>query len=167
MRKCITVFMVSLCFILASSAINAFDYKDWVPLLPESIGGLAKQGAPEGMNMEKTGQSWSVLKQDYSDDKGNDARITIVTGTNAPGVREFKAMQKFNMQSGKREVKTLEVSGYKAVLDLNKQGGKSSLMIAPQDKTLIVIETSSFDTEDDMISMGKDVSLADISEPVE
>ena len=40
-------------------------------------------------------------------------------------------------------------------------------MIAPQDKTLIVIETSSFDTEDDMVSMGKDVSLADISESVE
>ena len=88
--------------------------------------GWTNRGTPDGMNMEKIGQSWSVLKQNYSDEKRNNARLTIVTGTNTPGLREFKTMQNFNMQSGTREVKTLEVSGYKVVLDLNKQGGKAT-----------------------------------------
>ncbi|MFO7760248.1 MAG: hypothetical protein R6V20_01365 [Desulfobia sp.] len=167
MRKYITVFFIALGFILASSAANAFDYQDWIPLLPESIGGLDKQGEPEGMNMEKSGQSMSTLKQEYSDGSGNDARLTIVTGTNAPGVREFKTLQKFNMETGERKVKTLEISGYKAVLDFNKKGGRSNLMIAPQEKILVVIETRSFDTEDALISMGNDVPLAELADSVE
>lgn len=167
MRKYITVFMIALGFILASSAANAFDYEDWIPLLPESIGGLDKQGDPEGMNMEESGKSWSSLKQDYSDGQGNDARLTIVTGTNAPGVKEFKTLQKFNMETGERKVKTLEVSGHKAVLDLKKKGGRSNLMISAQDKTLVFVETGSFDSEEDLISLGDDVPLADIADSVE
>ncbi|MCF8035777.1 MAG: hypothetical protein K9K62_02770 [Desulfobacteraceae bacterium] len=167
MRKYITVFLIAVSFILASSAANAFDYQDWIPLLPESIGGLDKQGEPEGMNMEKSGQSMSTLKQEYSDGSGNDARLTIVTGTNAPGVREFKTLQKFNMETDKRKVKTLDISGHKAVLDFNKKGGRSSLMIAARDKTLVVIESRSFDTEDALISMGKDVPLSKIADSVE
>lgn len=167
MRKYITIFMIALGFILTSSAANAFDYKEWIPLLPESIGGLDKQGEPEGMNMEQSGQSMSTLKQEYSDGNGNDARLTIVTGTNAPGVREFKTLQKFNMETGERKVKTLEISGHKAVLDFNKKGGRSSLMIAARDKTLVVIETRSFNTEDALISMGNDVPLSEIADSVE
>ena len=167
MRKYITVFLIAVGFILATSAANAFDYKKWLPLLPESIGGLDKQGEPEGMNMETSGQSMSTLKQEYSDGSGNDARLTFVTGTNAPGVREFKTLQQFNMETGERKVKTLEISGHKAVLDLNKKGGRSSLMIAARDKTLVVIETSAFDTEDALISMGNDVPLSKIADSVE
>ncbi|MBS3809383.1 MAG: hypothetical protein KGY38_04430 [Desulfobacterales bacterium] len=76
MRKYITVFLIAVGFVLASSAANAFDYKEWIPLLPESIGGLDKQGEPEGMNMEKSWQSWSILKQQYSDGSGNDVLLS-------------------------------------------------------------------------------------------
>ena len=78
MRKYITVFLIAVGFILASSAANAFDYKEWLPLLPESIGGLDKKG-----------------------------------------------------------------------------------------ETLVVIETSAFDTEDALISMGNNIPLAEIADSVE
>lgn len=70
------------------------------------------------------------------------------------------------METGERKVKTLEIAGHKAVLDFNKKGGRSSLMIAARDKTLVVIETRSFDTEDALISMGNDVPLAEIADSV-
>ncbi|MFP3980415.1 MAG: hypothetical protein ACLFUY_03395 [Desulfobacterales bacterium] len=166
MRKYITVFMIALGFILASSAANAFDYEDWIPLLPDSIGELDKQGEPEGMNMEESGQSGSTVEQEYSDGSGKDARLTILTGSGAPVIKEFKTLQKFNMETDERKVKTLEISGHKAVLDLDKKGGKSNLMISVQDKTLVVIGTKSFDSEKDLTSLGNDVPLSEIADSV-
>ena len=71
MRKSIPTLIIILGFLLVSSAANAFDYKNWIPLLPESIDGMEKHGEMEGMNREKGGQSWSVLRQKYSDEDGN------------------------------------------------------------------------------------------------
>lgn len=167
MRHYITVFLIVFGFILASSPAGAFDYKNWIPLLPESIGGLDKQGDPEGLNMEKSGQSWSSLKQTYADADGNYVNLSIVTGTGAPGIQEFEAMQQFNMETGERKVKKLEVSGNKAVLDLNKKGGKSNLLIAVQEESLVIIETGAADSEKDLVSLAADVPLAAIADSIE
>lgn len=166
MHKYLTILIVAFGFVLATAAANAFDYKNWIPLLPEGIGGMVKQGDPEGMNMEKGGESWSLLRQQYSDTDGNDIRLSVVTGPDAPGIREFKTMQKFDMETEKKKVKTLEVSGYKAVLDLSKKGGKSNLLIAAQDKTLVIIDTTSFDSEKDLLSLADDVPLAKIADSI-
>ncbi len=166
MCRFVTIFVIALGFILASSAANAFDYKNWVPLLPENIGKMIKQGDPEGMNIEKGGQAWSSLRQKYSDTNGNNIRLSIVSGTNAPGIREFKTMQQFNMETQERKVKTQDVEGYKAVLDFNKMGGKSHLLIAVQDETLVIIETTSFDSENDLVSLADDIPLSEIADSI-
>lgn len=167
MRKYIKILIIALSLIFVSTAANAFDYKDWIPLLPESIDGMEKQGDPAGMNMEKSGQSWSALRQEYSDTDGNSFRLSIVTGSNSPGIRKFETMQKFNMETGEKEVKTLEVSGYKAVLEFNKKGGKSNLLIAPKDQTLVIIDSASFENKDDLISLADDVPLSEIEDSFE
>ncbi|MCF8094481.1 MAG: hypothetical protein K9J79_03880 [Desulfobacteraceae bacterium] len=167
MRKYITISMIALSFVLASSSANAFDYKNWIPLLPENISGMEKQGDPSGMNMEKSGQSWSALRQEYSDADGNDIRFSIVTGSNGPGIKEFETMQQFNMETPEKNVKTLDIAGHKAVLELNKKGGKSNLLISAQEETLVVIDTTSFDNEDDIISLADDVPLSEIADSVD
>lgn len=45
MYKYITIFMIALGFILASSTSHAFDYNDWIPLLPETIQGMEKKAS--------------------------------------------------------------------------------------------------------------------------
>lgn len=167
MRKSVAIFMIALGFILASSAANAFDYRDWIPLLPESIGGLDKQGEPEGMNMEKGSQSWATVKQQYADEAGDALRVSIVTGTDAPVMKEFEALRKFTMETAERNVKTTEISGHKAVLSLHKKGGKSNLMIAPQKNTLVIIETDSFDSEKALVSLAEEVPIAGIADSIE
>lgn len=166
MRKYMTVLMIVLGLFLGSSAANAFDYKDWIPLLPESIDGMEKQGNPEGMNMEKGGQSWSSLAQNYSDAQGKDLRLVIVTGSDAPGLRQFETMQKFNMETEEKKVKTVQVSDYKGVLKFNKKGGNSSLLVAVQDESLVIIETSSSESEDELVSLADDVPLSEIADSV-
>jgi len=166
MHKYITIFMIAISLIIVSTAANAFDYKNWIPLLPESIGGIEKHGDPSGMNMEKSGQSWSLLRQKYSDAEGNNIRLSIVTGSNAPGIRKFETMQQFNMETPEKNIKTLDIAGHKAVLELNKKGGKSNLLILAQEKTLVVIDTASFDNEADIISLAEDVPLSKIADSV-
>ncbi|MFP4531945.1 MAG: DUF4367 domain-containing protein [Desulfobacterales bacterium] len=167
MRKSVSIFMIVLGFIFASSATNALDYRDWVPLLPESIRGLDKHGEPEGMNMEKGSQSWATLKQQYADEEGKALRVSIVTGTDAPIMKKFETLQRFNMETAEKNVKTTEISGHKAVLSLHKKGGKSNLMIAAQKNTLVIIETASFDSEKALVSLAEQVPLADIADSIE
>lgn len=166
MQRAIIIFMIAFGLVLTASAANAFDYNNWVPMLPESISGMEKQDDPDGMNMEKGGKSWSTIKQEYADGNGKDIQLSIITGSDAPGIREFEQMQQFEMESGEQIVKTLEVSGYKAVLDLNKKGGTSNLLISVQNETLVIIETRSFDNEKALVSLAKEVPLDDMADSV-
>ena len=166
MHKSIIILITVLGFILASTAANALDYNDWIPLLPESIGGMEKQGDPEGINMERSGEAWSSVTQGYSDAEGNDARLKIVTGSDAPGIKEFQAMQKVSFENSEVEVKTLEISGYKAAIEFDKKGGKSHLLIAPQEETLVIIDSAAFDNKNDLISLADDIPLSEIADSV-
>ena len=166
MYKFIKLLTIAASLLIVSTAANAFDYKNWIPLLPGSIDGMEKQGDPSGMNMEKSGQSWSVLRQEYSDANGKNMRLSIVTGSNSPGIRKFETMQEFNMETEEKEVKTLEVSGHKAVLEFNKKGDKSNLLIGAQDQTLVIIDSASFDNKNDLISLAEKLPLSEIADSV-
>ena len=165
MHRWIILFMFV--FIFMPFPSHAFDYNNWIPLLPDTIAGLNKQGDPDGMNMERGGESWSALKQQYADAAGNDIELSIVTGSNAPGIKQFESMQQFSVETAERMVDTLEISGYNSVLNLDKTGGKSSLLIAVQDQTLVIFETASFDNENSVISLADDVALSKIADAVE
>ncbi|MFO7932073.1 MAG: hypothetical protein R6U97_11780, partial [Desulfosalsimonas sp.] len=148
------IIIFSLVFILTSSmATNALEYQDWTPLLPAKIGELDKSGEPTGMNKEESGKAWSALEQQYSDSQGNEIKLRILSGPTAPGVQEFKSLQEVSLKNSEREVKTLEIYGYRAVLVLNKKKEKNNLLISPCDETIVIISTSSFDNEEDITSL--------------
>ncbi|MFW6011338.1 MAG: hypothetical protein ACOC8Q_02400 [Desulfosalsimonas sp.] len=161
------IIVISIALIITSSAANAFDYQDWIPLLPENIGEMEKTDEPSGMNREESGQSWSVLEQKYSDKQGNSLSLTILTGSDAPGIKEFKMMQQFNKDTEEETIKPVDVQGLESVLAIDKKGGENSLLIPAADKTLVIISTSAFDSEDEMISLADDVPVEDIADSIE
>ncbi|MCF8111415.1 MAG: hypothetical protein K9J85_07985 [Desulfobacteraceae bacterium] len=161
------IIAICLSLLLASAAANAFNYMDWVPLLPENIGGLEKTGETEGMDKNEGDRSWSVIKQKYSDAEGNTINFSILTGSNAPGIKEFKMMQQINMETDKKAVKTVDVSGRKSVLTMDKTGDENTLLIPAADNTLVIISTDAFNSEKEMISLADDVSVEDIADSVE
>ncbi|MFO8091419.1 MAG: hypothetical protein R6U13_16385 [Desulfatiglandaceae bacterium] len=161
------ILILSLYFLLASSIAHAVEYQGWIPLLPENIGGLEKSGEPSGMNMEQGGEAWSVLEQHYTDHNGSRLELRIVSGSTSPGMKAFESMKKFRVETPEKEVKTLKVSGYKAVLDLNKKGGKSNLLIPVHDETIVIISTDSFGSQEDIASLAGDVPLSDIADSIE
>lgn len=99
MRNYLAAFVIVLSFMAVSLTVHAPGYEDWVPLLPASMGGINKQGDPEGINAQKEQEAWSVLKQAYSDAEGKYARLSIVAGSDAPKIQEFRKMQQFDMET--------------------------------------------------------------------
>ncbi|MEF8823109.1 MAG: hypothetical protein V5B78_02070 [Desulfohalobiaceae bacterium] len=162
MYKHLMVIPLALVFFLAASTANALDYTNWVPLLPESIGGLDKAGEPNGANVEKSGESWATVQQDYSDGSGEEVTLTIVAGGMSPQLQQFRAMKQFTMETGEKLVKTLKVSGYESIFELKKQKNSGTLLMHVKEKTLVIIESNSVTSKDALISLADDVPLSEI-----
>ena len=116
--KKITVVLV-LALLLSPFVAEAFDYKAWVPLLPKALGDMVPTGTPDGMNMDMGGQKWSSVTQEYqSKDGKRTAQFSVVAGQMAPQVQGFQSMvaMNMNMETGDQIVKTVTVSGKKAVV---------------------------------------------------
>ena len=157
------IILMATCLLLVSVWVDATDYKGWLPLIPETLGGLAKSGDPDGINIEMSGQSWSSLQQNYTDNSNKRASLTIVSGVIAPQAQAFQAMSQMQMETQDQIIKTVNVSGYKAVLQLNKANKSGGLMISLGEQTLVVIEGEPITNEGELTSLAKEIPLKDIA----
>ena len=153
----------AVCLLSISVAVGATDYKSWLPLIPDTLGGLARSGEPDGINMEMGGQSWSSLHQEYSNKSNERVSLTIVSGLAAPQAQAFQAMSQMQMETQDQIVKTLEVSGYKSVFQLNKTNKNGSLIISVNQQTLIIIEVEPITSENKVVALAEEVPLQKIA----
>lgn len=152
---------------LVAFAAGAADYNDWKPLLPEQIGGLDITDHQEGANVEQGGRSWSFLKQGYANAEGDSLTLSFVYGSDAPPVQKFQTMQQFDMENERKIAKTLEVRGYPAFLELQKNGSDGTLVISPCTDTLVVLDTEDVaDSREELVSLAEGVPLEQISAAV-
>ena len=157
------IILMATCLLLVSVWVGATDYKNWLPLIPETLGDLAKSGDPDVINMEMSGQSWSSLRQNYTDNSNKRASLTIVSGVIAPQAQAFQAMSHIQMETQDQIMKTVNVSGYKAVFQLNKANKNGSLMISLDEQTLVLIEGEPITSEKELNDLAKEVPLKKIA----
>ncbi len=157
------IILMATCLLLVSVWVGATDYKSWLPLIPETLGDLTKSGDPNGINMEMSGQSWSSLQQNYTDNSNKRASLTIVSGVIAPQAQAFQAMSHMQMETQDQIIKTINVSGYKAVIQLNKANKNGALMISLGEQTLVVIEGEPITSEKELTALAKEVPLKKIA----
>jgi hypothetical protein len=157
------IILMATCLLLVSVGVGATDYKSWLPLIPETLGDLAKSGDPDGINMEMSGQSWSSLQQNYTDNSNKRASLTIVSGVIAPQAQAFQAMSHLQMETQDQIIKTVNVSGYKAIFQLNKANKNGGLMISLGEQTLVVIEGEPITSEKELTALAKEVPLKEIA----
>ncbi len=155
---CIGVFLL-----IISATAMAADYKNWLPLLPETVGGMPQSGKPDGMNMESGDVKWSSVHQRYEgDDPERYADLTLLGG-NAPQMAGFQMMSNMKMETDEQIVKTVQVKGYKSLLNLEKNEKRGTLMISLGEEMLAVIEVSPITKEAEMITLGEKLPLADFA----
>jgi hypothetical protein len=149
-------------FLMIAVMANAADYKVWMPLLPEELGGLKRSGEPEGMNMEMNGKMWSSLHQEYSaDNPERAASVTILGGKDAPGMEGFQAMSSMKMETEDQIIKTIKVSGYNGVFNLEKGEKRGTLMISLRQDLMVILETSPTEDETEIVKLAEQLPLAD------
>ena len=122
---------------------EAIDYKAWIPLLPDTLGGNAQSGEPEGMNMEMGEHRWASLNQKYASGDGKKSiELSIMAGMGAPQVQGYQAMAGMNMQmeTGDEIIKTITVSGRKAMLTLDKKDQSGTLVIYLENYAVVVLQ---------------------------
>ncbi len=162
MKLRLRVMIIGLCIGLMAGSAAAADYNNWLKLVPGKLGGMAKSGTPDGMNMNMNGQAWSSLQQKY-ENKSKYVNLIIVSGLVAPQVQTFQMMTQMQMETQEQVIKTLTISGYKAIYQLDKNEKNGSLMISVSPETVVVLESSPVNNEKQMVDMAKDVPLAKIA----
>jgi len=155
---------MSVCLLLISVTAAASDYKSWIPLLPDTLGSMGRSGKPDGVNMETNGQKWSSLHQKYSaDNRGKSVEMTLVMGKAAPPLASFQMMSSMKMETDDQIVKTIDVSGYKGLLNLQKNEKSGTLMISLSDQMLVVIEAKPITSESEVIKLAEQLPLAEFA----
>ena len=113
-------------------------------LLPRTWDAMTPSGDPDGMNMDMGGQKWSSLNQEYrSRDGKKTAQVSVVAGQMAPQVQGFQGMaaMNMNMETGDQLIKTVNVSGKKGILTLDKKD-KSGTLTIPVKQDMVVVLTA-------------------------
>lgn len=161
----IFIFIVALCVMLSASAAVAaeYDYKDMIPVLPDSIGGMEKAGDPDGANVETSGQTWAAVEQKYSDGEGR-VRLIVVAGDTAPQVQKFREFSLMEVETEEAILKSTEISGSEAFFQIQKDRPGGTLGIAVRDDVVAVIETNEKVSENDLISIGEEIPVEEIAD---
>jgi hypothetical protein len=163
----IFIFIVALCVMLSASVAVAagYDYKDMIPVLPDSIGGMAKSGDPDGANVETSGQTWAAVEQKYSDGEGR-IRLMIVAGAVAPQVQKFRELSLMEVETEEAILKSTEISGREAFFQIQKDRPGGTLGIAVRDDVVAAIETNQQTSENELISLGEEIPVEEIADCV-
>ena len=160
MRKVSVV--LALCLLLFPVSAEAVDYKAWVPLLPDTLGGNPRSGEPEGMNMEVGDLKWASLNQGYASGDGvKSIELSIMAGMGAPQVQAYQAMAGMNMQmeTGDEIIKTITVSGRKAMLTLDKKDQSGTLVVYLENYTVVVLQADLATDETHLTQLAEQLPL--------
>ena len=162
----VTIFLSILCLVFMVSTTYAGDYKDCIPLLPESINGMEQSGDPYGLNTQSEGKSWTGLQQHYSDGSKK-IELSIVSGPSAPQVQQFDSMKGHSYEDGEKVVETDEISGNDAIFEVYKDGKRGAVLVAIGQETVIIIQSDSVGSKENLISYVNKLPTSDIVDAIE
>ncbi len=138
---------------------GALDYKDWIQLLPETVGGLSRHGKPDGMNMETGDMKWSSVHQNYGDPNAEKHIELVLMVGKSPQMASYKMMPKMKMETEEQIVKTVAVKKYEAFLNLEKTEKRGTLMISLGEEIMTVINAAPITREEEIIRLAEELPL--------
>jgi hypothetical protein len=153
------IVLISMCLIAVSVMAGATDYKTWMPLLPETIGGMGRSGKPDGVNMETSGQAWSALHQRY-ESEGSERYVELnLFGGDAPQMAGFQTITTMKIETEDQIIKPVQVKKYKASLNFEKNGKRGTLIISLGEKMMAVLEAGPITQESELMKLAEELPL--------
>lgn len=155
---------LGLVFLFGAQAVAETDYQDYLSALPQSIQGMERTGEPEGVNRQGKDQDWSAVEQSYADDRGRKASLTVLAGTETSAYKQYKKMSRVHIENPEKLIKSLEVSGYDGVMDLDKTGKEGTVALFLGPETLVVLEAEPVTGPDELQALAEDLPLEEIDD---
>jgi len=157
MRMTFGIILASI-LVLALYAAAAPDCKTWLPLLPETIDGMPRNGPPRVVNEDN---SCAVSQRYLSNDYARAAVITIAQGEHSKYMGFYELMAAL---AGKAETVTWEtISGHKILVQLaeDKWG---ILYFSPRKDVFLSLQAQPITSKEEMLRLGKFLPLAKLAE---
>lgn len=121
-------FSVVLLLLLATSLCQAADYKQWLPLLPESAMGIPRSGDPEGTNVTMNDMENSSLTVRYRDGERS-AEIMLIHDSSRSLIMPFEMVRDMRVETPEEIHLPTTLEGYQAIYQLDRPGNQTALIV--------------------------------------
>ena len=155
--------ILALMLVLSLSPALAFstDFKDWLPYVPNSLGGKKMTGKDEAGNVSINGFTSSSLVRTY----GSEPDETILMIVWDPSGRQMMAVKmgmSLRFDTPEAIAKPITVQGFPTLFQFNAESGRGTLQILPTDTALVQLNAKGNRDESHYINMLKSVNLKKI-----
>lgn len=140
----------------------ALDYKDWLPLLPDEIGGLKTKSKDNGVNIKAGGTSMSSLTVTYGE---GDKQIDISITAEASGVpnKSVQAKEQIVVKTEDFVQKLINIQGFVGMYMYNKSAKNHILRVSLNSKSAFTFMANGYEGEKYFFSLVDKINLKKIS----
>jgi len=142
----------------------AADYKQWIPYIPDKLGGLKDSSEANGMNMNSGGTTMSKLDKLYKEgNKEITLTISYVKRNDDPG-SNTKPQEPMSMELGPIVMKTIKIQGFDAIYQYDKQEKNAliTLQLGPEATVLLTASGIGKESEKYYTGLFDDINLKKI-----
>jgi tetratricopeptide (TPR) repeat protein len=160
--RIIYVILLTSILLLVPNAAAGPDCEIWVPLFPDAFDEMefSDTDLPEVRDAKDNS---CMARQAYqSEDSARRATLTMMEGEQSFGMKGYLL---FGVVADKVDNITWEtISGYKILLDLDKENKKSRLFFSPKKGFVMMLEVEPFADRKEMLRLGKFLPFAKFAE---
>ncbi|MFV1985543.1 MAG: hypothetical protein ACC657_18485 [Thiohalomonadales bacterium] len=160
MRQKIRIILTFVIF-LAPGLSWALDYKDWLPLLPDEIGGLKTKAKDSGVNINAGGTIMSILTITYGE---GDKKIDISITAEASGIPNKSAQTKERtiMETEDFVQKIIIIQGFIGLYMNNKSAKNHIIKINLNSKSTFTFMADGYEEEKYILGLVNKINLKKI-----
>jgi len=140
----------------------ALDYKDWLPLLPDEIGGLKTKSKDNGVNINAGGVIMSSLTITYGE---GDKKIDISISAEASGepIKSGPAKEQVVVETKDFVQKVIKVQGFVGMYMNNKSAKNQLLRVSLNSKAAFTFMANGYEGEKYFLGLVNKINLKKIS----
>ena len=149
-------------FSIAATSEDVINWKELMKFLPETHAGLTMSYEPDGSTIESGEYHLSTVDAVYGED--DEGHISILFGSMA--VMQFQTMQSManlNVDSSDGYVKALEIKGFPAVEEYDRDDKSASVYVGLPNNIGIIIEMENCEDASQCIATAESMDLEGLS----
>ena len=141
----------------------AVDYKDWLPLIPDTLDGLTVSAKDEGENLDLGVMNMSNFSRQYGEgDK--QINISIMYESSGEQIKAQNARTQKNIKLAELVQKRITIQGFESVYDHNKSVPYQRITVFLNDKAVISFGVFGLNEEKHFFELANKINFRKIND---